>query len=192
MKLVLLQNAYSSDYAGYNTWPRALWALSFRKSRTGKRLSRMVPEAFDERETCIANCTPKVTAAATLAAPAELWFVQVRLAELLHNNLRCWPRYPLVVTCGSVAFDVVQSVWSGPLLALPHPAHRTLSNNALDYMHDAVRQAEAFCRRGVLIRKRIDTRCRTRRIDTPCSNTWLIPESGSPKNEPARASATRQ
>jgi hypothetical protein len=113
MIVVFLQNAWSPYYAG-RTWPRSRWLLALERSRSGQRLKLLV----DDLDQC-ENTTPIVgPTPSSVVLPDE-----EHILEILRR------RQPtIVVACGRQAEDVLTRLWNGPLLALPHPASRTLTN----------------------------------------------------------------
>lgn len=56
-------------------------------------------------------------------------------ARHLRRRLRD-ARPDVVLACGRVAEDAVRSMWHGPLVAVPHPAHRLLTNDLLHRARD--------------------------------------------------------
>lgn len=108
MKLVVfLQNAWSPVYAG-RRWPRESWLRALSACRSGQKLKRLV----DDLSVC-ENTTPIVgESPSSIVKPDEGHILNV-LAE----------RSPeIVITCGKQAEEAVSWIWSGPMLAIPHPA----------------------------------------------------------------------
>ena len=111
--VVFLQNAWSPFYAG-REWPRNSWLYALKKSRSGQRL-RILLDDFDVCE----NTTPGVGATPDSVIPPDMAHIHAVL------NTR-QPR--IVVACGKQAEAALLKAWGGPLLAIPHPAHRLLTD----------------------------------------------------------------
>lgn len=111
--MVFLQNAWSPIYAG-GVWPRASWLAALEGSRSGQRLKHLITD-FDVCE----NTTPLVGATPDSALPADARHI----TSILRRR-----RPRLVVACGRQAEAALIPLWAGPLLAVPHPAHRLLTN----------------------------------------------------------------
>lgn len=111
--VVFLQNAWSPLYAG-GTWPRLSWLRALETSRSGQRLKVMI----DDLDVC-ENTTPIVGASSDSVVKPDLAHIKGILAA----------RRPYtVITCGKQAENAVSGVWTGSLIAVPHPAHRLLTN----------------------------------------------------------------
>lgn len=111
--VVFLQNAWSPLYAG-GTWPRRSWLHALARSRSGQRLKLLIDD-FDVCE----NTTPIVgDCPDSVVAPDEK-----------HIKTILTTRQPrIVVACGKQAELVLTKLWAGALLAVPHPAHRLLTD----------------------------------------------------------------
>lgn len=112
--VVFLQNAWSPFFAGH-TWPRASWLRALEKSRTGRRLEIMIDD-FDLCE----ETTPEV--AATPSGICKPNFDHI-------NSILKRRKPEVVVACGKQAEECLVNLWSGPLLAVPHPAYRVVTND---------------------------------------------------------------
>jgi hypothetical protein len=111
--VVFLQNAWSPQYAG-RTWPRTAWLHALARSRSGQRLRLLVDDLM-----CCYNTTPLVGATPGSILPPDLAYMRDVLAAT----------HPaIVITCGRQAEQAGQALWEGPLLAVPHPASRVLTN----------------------------------------------------------------
>lgn len=111
--VVFLQNAWSPFYAG-GKWPRASWLAALAGSRSGRRLRLLIPDP-DRCE----NTTPIVGATPGSKVPPD--------PEHITNVLeRRRPR--VVVACGRQAEAALVRLWEGPLLVVPHPAARVLTD----------------------------------------------------------------
>jgi hypothetical protein len=112
--VVFLQNAWSPFYAGH-TWPRESWLRALARSRSGQRLRYMLDD-FDLCE----NTTPQVGATPDSILPPDLAHIQAILER----------RQPsIVVACGKQAEQALMRLWGGALIAVPHPAHRLVTND---------------------------------------------------------------
>jgi hypothetical protein len=111
--ILFLQNAWSPFYAG-GEWPRPSWLRALEKSRSGQRLRVMIDD-FDLCE----NTTPIVGATPSSVIPPDV-------AHIMEVLKRRQPR--IVVACGKQAEKALLELWAGPLLAVPHPAHRLVTD----------------------------------------------------------------
>lgn len=112
--VVFLQNAWSGFYVG-QVWPRDSWLRALARSRSGQRLRLMI----DDLGLC-ENTTPTVAESPSGVCPpdtAHIW-------EILDRR-----RPAAVVTCGKQAERALCELWPGPLLIVPHPAHRFLTDD---------------------------------------------------------------
>ena len=116
--IIFLQNAWSPRYAG-KTWPRISWLRALEASRSGKRLKVLTDDL-----TICHNTTPKIAKVSSGFIPPD----ELHIREILNN------RNPdIVIACGKSAEDVLKRLWEGPLLAIPHPASRLLTNALYEY-----------------------------------------------------------
>lgn len=116
--VLFLQNAWSPYYAGRH-WPRPSWLQALIKSRSGRRLRVL----FDGDVSLYGNChntTPIVGRRPNSIVPPDLSHIQTILSGCDESSA--------VVTCGKQAFASIVDHWQGKLLAIPHPAARTLKN----------------------------------------------------------------
>lgn len=111
--VVFLQNAWSPVYAG-RVWPRPSWIRALIRSRSGQRLRNLI----DDFEVC-ENTTPAVGPDANSVMAPDLDHIRAVIARR---------RPKAIVCCGKQACAAVAKVWDGPLLAVPHPANRVLTN----------------------------------------------------------------
>lgn len=132
--VVFLQNAWSPTYAG-RIWPRSSWLRALARSRSGVRLKVMI----DDLSVC-ENTTPSVGATPkTILPPDEhhiLSVLQERQAQV-------------VVACGAQAGTALLALWNGPLLVVPHPAFRLLTD-------ELYRQARTILEKGLAERLRME------------------------------------
>jgi len=118
--LVVLQNAYDKGTLaeGFNS---ARWKSELARSLTGRKLARGIPEGA--WRVSYTNASPILGAGPSSKPPA------------CHSHLKRAVRRAkpdIVLAGGLVAERACVEVWSGPLLAIPHPACRVLTNDALD------------------------------------------------------------
>lgn len=100
-------------YAG-KPWPRDSWLKGLRLSRSGQRLKHLVDD-YDQCE----NTTGVVADNPNGRVPPDFDYI----LEIIRR------RQPkIIVTCGLQARDALRRTWGGPLLAVPHPAYRYLTN----------------------------------------------------------------
>lgn len=111
--LVFLQNAWSSTYAN-REWPRESWLRALARSRSGQRLRIMI----NDLESC-QNTTP--CCGATVSSKLEPDHDHIKM-------LLAYTHPKAVVACGAQAEKALVELWPGPLLVVPHPAHRLLTN----------------------------------------------------------------
>lgn len=111
--VLFLQNAWSPFWAG-GEWPRDSWLAALKRSRSGQRL-RVLIDDFDVCE----NTTPIVGATSSSVIPPN----SEHITALLNRRMPT-----VVVTCGKQAEQALLNLWPGPLLAIPHPAHRLLTD----------------------------------------------------------------
>jgi hypothetical protein len=111
--VVFLQNAWSPFYAG-RVWPRRSWLRALAASRSGKRLRLLI----DDLDLC-EETTPEVAATPSGVCPPDFDYIRGVIAR----------RQPCaIVACGKQAEAALLELWPGPLLAVPHPAHRLLTD----------------------------------------------------------------
>lgn len=115
--LILLQNPWSPAYAG-KLWPEASWLRALRRSPTGRRLDFMIEGKWMDFD--FNNTTPEVAPDPRTVLP---WNVQ-HMERIIADR-------PYIIACGTPAYEALVQVWSGAMLAIPHPAYRLLTNNLL-------------------------------------------------------------
>ncbi len=122
--VVFLQNAWSALYAG-DRWPRDSWLKALQRSRSGQRLEVLEASyeiaAGDSKDSefWYDNTTPIVGGSPDSVVPADHRHIREVIKSI-------GPR--AVVACGRLAHAAVRPLWTGPLLLVPHPAHRVLTN----------------------------------------------------------------
>lgn len=137
--VIFLQNAWSPYYAG-GTWPRRSWLAALKRSRSGQRL-RLLIDDFDVCE----NTTPIVGATPDSVVPPDMDHIRAILER----------RSPgVVVACGRQAERALVEAWRGPLLALPHPAHRLVTNGLYEYARQLLNGTMRFKCQRLALRQR--------------------------------------
>lgn len=118
--IIFLQNAWSPVYAGQQ-WPRRSWLRALARSRSGQRL-----KILSDQWELYHNVTPICGAKPSSKLDPD----QLHVQSLLE---RCKPE--VVVACGAVAELALRIYWKGPLLCVPHPASRVLTNELYQHAH---------------------------------------------------------
>ena len=114
--LAFLQNPWSQTWAG-KRWPRSSWLQALRESRSGKRLA--VVERAAGIEIVWDNTTPEVGD-----------HPDSKLAPNFRHIRRVLARHEpdSVVAFGKQAASALSAIWSGPLLVVPHPTYRVVTD----------------------------------------------------------------
>jgi hypothetical protein len=112
--VIFLQNAWSPLYAG-RTWPRDSWLRALVSSRSGQRLQHLVDD-WNECE----NTTPHVGPTPDSVIPPD----RAHILDILATR-----KPDVVIACGKQAERALAQLWPGPMLAVPHPAHRLLTTD---------------------------------------------------------------
>lgn len=116
--VAFLQNAWSREYAG-KEWPRELWLEALRKSRSGTRL-RTFQSMCQDAEIWWDNTTPHVGDNPDSLLSADFEHIDSVLESQSPD---------VVVAFGKHAAVALMQRWLKPLLILPHPAHRLVTND---------------------------------------------------------------
>lgn len=156
--VVFLQNAWSPYFAD-KEWPREQWLVALARSRSGMRLSRIYgslctfrsmvdPDRVRIRyawtgpvEVHFDNTTPRVA-----SRPEEVLPPDFKHIESVLDKTR--PRY--VLACGKQSGAALRQLWPGPLICMPHPTWKPLSNKTLDLVRSIVEQ-EDFDKRITIV-----------------------------------------
>lgn len=116
--LVILQNAWSPLYSG-EVWPRASWLKALARSRSGQRL-RVLEEASPGFDFYYENTTAICGESPNSVVPADLNHLQ---RILKYIKPQC------TIALGKQAANAMkQLIPNGPLLTMPHPACRIVTN----------------------------------------------------------------
>lgn len=138
--LVILQNAWR--YRAGRSWQYAGWVRALARSRTGRRLTTILGEdCFSQQEICFGNASPLIGVNADSKFPPDEDHVQ---------NLLDGTSPEVVLACGRSAEKATVKLWKGPLLCVPHPASRVLTNVLLMEANRLLYGGEAFLRRVAL------------------------------------------
>ncbi len=130
--LVLLQNAYDKGSLAQG-WSPARWRCEFESSRTGVRLRVAVPmERFEVR---YANSGNGIGQGPDAKIP-------VNCAHVCRALKRVKPA--IVLACGEQASRCAQIWHHGPLVCIPHPAFRLLTNTLLETCNRALSDWSVF------------------------------------------------
>jgi hypothetical protein len=114
--LGLLQNAWSPYYAG-REWPRAGWLEALHDCRSGRRL-KILQQACPQADIWYDNTTPIVGARPDSVVPPDMLHVA---------SLVAYRDY--FIAFGRQAQRVlIELEKARPLLIVPHPAHRLLTD----------------------------------------------------------------
>lgn len=116
--IIFLQNAWSPVYAG-RQWPRVSWLRALARSRSGQRL-KILSDGWE----CYWNTTPIVGAKPSSVVKPNHTYIE-RILEL--------EKPQVVVACGLQAEKALRELWKGPLLCVPHPTHRVLTNELYQF-----------------------------------------------------------
>lgn len=125
--LVVLQNPYKKDKLK-DGWSPSRWRSDFELSRSGIRLSLAIP-IRDDWKTHYTNSNP------SLGDHPNSKF-EPNLKHLKLSLKRTQPDF--VLSCGQYAENAIQQIWNGPLLAIPHPAFRLLTNDLLQIAKQSI------------------------------------------------------
>jgi len=116
--LCFLQNAWSPVYAG-RLWPRESWLKALHLSRSGQRL-KVLTAAAPDYEFHFDNTTPLVGKYPSTLLPPDLKHITTVIKTV---------KPKVIVTCGSLAaWAVTPLAGELPVLQLPHPAYRVVTN----------------------------------------------------------------
>jgi hypothetical protein len=134
MKVVgFLQNAWSGLYAG-DTWPRESWLRALAQSQSGRRL-RFLSNLCPDIDFWWDNVTEIVGATPDSVVPASKFHIRSVLKE---------QKPELVIAFGIHATKALLPFKEYPLLCLPHPASRTLTNKLYKRAAYFINRVELF------------------------------------------------
>lgn len=119
--VAFLQNAWSPLYAG-ETWPRTSWLAALHASRSGKRLAVFAarcPDVVIHWD----NVTPQVGPNPDSLLPPDLEHVRAVL-ETVNPDA--------VIAFGRSAVSAFADMTDRPVLLLPHPTYRVVTNRLFE------------------------------------------------------------
>lgn len=126
MKLVFLQNAWFKRRMPWiePEWSpewKYTWLYALNQCRSGQRLKLLLGDDWYERgDTEVTNSTPEVGyGKSSIKLPADPVWIEREIERV---------KPTLVVTCGKQALDAVLPLYHGPMVAVPHPACRVMTN----------------------------------------------------------------
>ncbi len=135
--LVVLQNAWAESAA--RRWEYRSWVRALKRSRSGRRLSRVFEG--DWTGVTFGNTTAAVGEGPDSRLPADPEHVRGLFARHTPD---------VVVAVGLQAEHATKSAWPGPLLVMPHPASRVLTNGLLDRANELLYGAGGYALRLAL------------------------------------------
>lgn len=117
--LVVLQNAYDVGELrhGFNS---SRWLSELRGTLSYSKIIRAIPDDFEVRWTNACRGVGQGSSSKLQPYPPK-----IRKRAVEH-------RVSSVLACGLVAEQAASEAWDGPILAIPHPACRVLTNGLLD------------------------------------------------------------
>lgn len=125
--LVVLQNPWARGNLrnGYNP---QVWKREFEKSRAGRRLQVALPV---DRKWSIhfSNACPVLASGPDGVYAPDARHVRRTLKRVSPN---------LVLACGKLAEEALITLWEGPLLCVPHPSSRVLTNDLYEVVHKII------------------------------------------------------
>lgn len=122
MIVVFLQNAWAhpSSVSAMRE-SRRVWLYALALSRSGRRLVHLLGESFTSDEQYhLDNLTKEIGLSSNSNHKPQPHHIKAVIAE--HDPT-------LVVGCGNSCAATLPTIWSGPLLLVPHPAFRLLTND---------------------------------------------------------------
>src|SRR5690606_20853234 len=117
--LVVLQNAYNVGALKYG-FNSATWLSELKSTLSYSKIIRAIPDAFEVRWTNACRGVGEGPSSKLEPCPSK-----IRKRAVEH-------RVDAVLACGRIAERAAVEAWEGPLLAIPHPACRVLTNGLLD------------------------------------------------------------
>ncbi len=127
--LVVLQNPWARGKLARGGYHPATWRKELEASRTGRRLRHAIPSP-----TVRGGWQASFVNASPVLAKGPDGRHEASLPHLRRALRRTQP--DLVLACGLSAEEACRQVWAGPLICVPHPAYRLLTNK----LYDAARE----------------------------------------------------
>lgn len=98
----------------------SLWRIALANSVSGKKLRRLLGErCFEHPNVTYLNTTPAIGVGSSSKLPPDPGYARRKISEIAPDVL---------VACGKQAEELAKDIWQGPLLIVPHPACRVLTN----------------------------------------------------------------
>jgi hypothetical protein len=132
--VAFLQNAWRHQARPGQTWPRSSWLVALKNSRSGQRL-RVLEEIAGYPSIWYDNTTPYCGAHPSSILPPD----NQHIREVLATH-----KPAFVVALGRQAAAVLKTEVTTPLLVLPHPAYRCLTNELYIAAGTILRRSSAF------------------------------------------------
>ncbi len=141
MLLCLLQNAWSGFYVRVGlpgedsdsfkdrVWCRDDWIDATWSCPSGQRLMRILDGIHDD-SIWLDNTTLAVADKASGVKPPDLDHITNVIADRGITS---------VVACGKQASEVIDKVWDGSVVKIPHPAHRKFSKEAVGACNELIK-----------------------------------------------------
>ena len=129
--LVVLQNPYArGKLRKGQKYNPSTWRKEYLSSRTGVRLRSVLPDDWAVHFT---NSNPTVGARASSRLEPDL----------THISKRLWKVNPdIVLACGVPSQRACAQIYDGPLIGMPHPACRVVTNALLEVVRMKIEQWE--------------------------------------------------
>ena len=122
--MIILQNAYGVEEGYEPSFDRA----NFRKCHTGRRLSRAIPSTVSAR---IINASPNIGGNSDSFFQPDSEYISRKLVEIKPD---------IILACGVAAKKGIDSIdVDVPVIKMPHPAYRALTNKTLDDVKELIR-----------------------------------------------------
>lgn len=123
MILVILQNAWAVDAQMADDFRHDYdyWVEVMASHRTGRRLSVVIPSKKWNRVQFV-NTTSEIGDHSGAKLPPDYDYLQETILEVQPKR---------ILACGEQAKQAAVSLWEGPLLCIPHPTYRLLTNRLL-------------------------------------------------------------
>lgn len=123
--LIILQNAYGVEDGFVPSFDKEI----FKNSHTGRRLCNAIPMELDVN---IINASPQVGEEASSYFAPDIGYVSSKVEEISPD---------IILACGVNAQKAVREIDIGvPVVKIPHPAYRALSNSMLDEAREKIQE----------------------------------------------------
>jgi hypothetical protein len=123
--MVILQNAYGVEEGYVPSFDRE----SFRNCHTGRRLRRAIPDSISTR---IINANPNIGDTSGSFFPPNGEYVKRNIDKIKPD---------IILACGVSAKKAIDSInVDVPVIKMPHPAYRALTNKTLDEVKENIQE----------------------------------------------------